>query len=350
MHSNGAMTGPTSSSSAWLRGVVHLFASQGVEPEWLFAQAGLDAARLKDRHARFLPDEVNRLWTLAVAGCGQPALGLDRPLARRFINFEIAAQAMWPGSALGSGLDSFSRYLLLIGDLAAFTVRPARPDRWLELTHGIDDGSPRQRVEFSMLALLLLCQRVTHRPVRPLAAEFVFPEPADFHAHRMAFKCPIRFGQPANRMRLAEEDLGLPIVSAAVTANDSIFALQDRVVEARFARLPHARTSYRAGEEIIRRLHLGAADRLEVARSLGLGEAALEQRLRAEGTAFDTLVDDVRKDLAAQYLSQPGYGLARIARLLGWQAAAQLAAACRRWWGVLPGEYRQARAVDGAAP
>jgi len=340
-----AMTSTISSSSAWLRGVVHLFASQGVDPAWLFEEAGLDAARLRQPHARFETGEIARLWELALARSGQGALGLDRQLARRFINFDIAAQAMWPCPSLASGLESLSRYLALIGDAAGFTLQPDRGDGWVVLAHGADGSSPRQRIEFGMLALLLLCQRVTHRPLRPLAAEFTFPEPADFHAHRMAFQCPIRFSQAANRMRLARDDLALAIVSTT----ESLFALHERVIEDRLSRFGRARVSYRASEEIIRRLHLGQPARQDIARSLGLTDAGLEQRLRGEGHSFDDLLDGVRKELAAHYLAQPGYALVRIAGLLGWRSAAELSAACKRWWGMLPSQYRLRLTADGVA-
>ena len=336
------MTSTISSSSAWLRGIVHLFASQGVETAWLFDAAGLDLGGLKQPHKRFTHTEISRLWELAAERSGQESLGLERQLARRFVNFDVAAQAMWPSPSLAAGLESLARYLLLTHDAAGVTVHPDRGDCWVALAHGADGSSPRQRLAFGLLAVLMICQRVTHRQLRPLLAEFTFPEPADLHPYRMAFQCPIRFGQESNRMRLARDDLALPIVSTT----ESLFALHEKVIEARLARLGNARNSYRASEEIIRRLHLGQPSRADIARSLGLSDAGLEQRLRAEGNSFDGLLDDVRKELAAHYLAQPNYALTRIAALLGWRAAAELGAACRRWWGVLPGQFRQ-RLADG---
>jgi AraC-like DNA-binding protein len=337
------MTSTISSSSAWLRGIVHLFASQGVETAWLFDAAGLDLADLKQPHKRFTHAEISRLWELAAVRSGQESLGLERQLARRFVNFDVAAQAMWPSPSLAAGLGNLARYLLLTNDAAAVTVHPDRGDCWVALAHGADGSSPRQRLAFGLLAVLMICQRVTHRQLRPLVAEFTFPEPADLHPYRMAFQCPIRFGQKANRIRLARDDLALPIVSTT----ESLFALHEKVIEARLTRLGKARTAYRASEEIIRRLHLGQPSRPDIARSLDLADSTLEQRLRAEGHSFEDLLDDVRRELAAHYLAQPGYAVARIAGLLGWRTGAELAAACRRWWGMPPAQYRQRLAADG---
>jgi AraC-like DNA-binding protein len=325
-----------SHSAAWVRGVVHLFASQGVDTGWMFQQAGIDGERLKHPHERFTLPEMDRMWELAVAKSGQPTLGLDRGLARRHIDFNIAAQAMWSSPDLGGGLVVLSQYLVLISDASVFSMVAAGADRWLVLEYGSDGRSPRQRVEFTMFALLLLCQTITHRQVRPEVAEFVFPEPSDLHAYRMAFHCPLRFGQSANRMRFARDDLALPVIGAG----ESLFAVQERVIEDRLSRLAGARTTYRASEEIIRHLHLGEPKREQVARNLGLVDAAFERRLRAEGNSFEQLLDGVRKELAEQYLHQPGYTPARVANLLGWETTHELTLACKRWFGVATSQYR----------
>jgi AraC-like DNA-binding protein len=331
------MADVASHSSAWVRGAVHLFASQGVESGWLLHEAGIDPERLNHSHERFTLAEVNRLWVLAVEKSGQRTLGLDRALARRHIHFNIAEQAMWSSPDLGSGLAVLSQYLRLIADASTFSLVPERNDRWIVLEYGADGQSPRQRVEFAMFSTLLLCQRVTRHELRPLVAEFVFPEPQDFHPYRMAFHCPLRFGQAANRMRIGKEDLALHVIGEG----ESLFAIQDHVIEARLARSGRGLTAYRASEEMIRKLHLGEPNRDLMARNLGLTTEAFEKRLRSESnTTFDQILDGVRRELAEQYLRQRGYSPAQVANLLGWENAAQLTAACKRWFGPNAGEPR----------
>jgi AraC-like DNA-binding protein len=338
---NGGMASVITSSALWVRSIVQLFASQGVDPAWLCAEAGLDAERLKHAHERFEFGNINRLWELAVARSGQTTLGLDRQLTRRFFHMDVPVQAMWPGGHLAGGLDALSRYLVLTADSASFQFVRERGDGWLTLDHA-DPAVPRQRVEFGLLVLFLICQRATRKHLRPLGVDFIYPEPADSHAHRMAFQCPLRFSQAANRMRLAREDLALPLVPVA----ESLFAVRERVIEERLMRFGTARTSYRASEEIIRRLHLGEPKAGDVALSLGLKEAAMEQRLRAEGASFQDLLDGVRRELAAHYFAQAGYAPRHTAALLGWDSAAELAAACKRWFGVPPAQYRQRVTAD----
>jgi len=337
---------PVTSSSAWLRGVMQMFASQGVDLPRLFERAGVDIAGLQQPHVRFGFEEINRLWQGAVAASGRPTLGLDRQLADRYVDFDLTAHSMWPGPTLRAGLEGLARYLHLIGDSGAITVHVELSGAWLQADHGSDPRLPRQRVEFGMLTLLMLCRRVTHHPVKPLAIELVFPEPPDLAPYLMAFACPLRFGQPVTRMLLRQQDLALPLAAAGAP----LFALHEKVIEERLARLGRQRTRWRAGAEIIHRLHLGEPAAAEIARAMGTREALLARALAAESTDFARLLDEVRHDLAVHYLAEPGFPLTRVPALLGLADAAALAAASRRWFGMTPIQYRELRLADRAPP
>ena len=323
-------------SSAWVRGVVQLFASHGVDPVALLRDAGVDGERLKHAHERFTVAEFDRLWALAAQRGGHVTLGLDRAGAKRHLDFQVGTQSMWSSPDLGSGLKVLSQYLELIHDGSMFSLVPDRGDRWITLAEAPDPAMSRARVEFNVFALLLMCQAATRHPIRPLVAEFVFPEPADLHPYRMAFHSPLRFGQPRNRMKLGQDDLALPVIGDG----ESLFAIQDHVIEARLARSGSGLTTYRAAEEMIRHLHLGEPKREALARRLGMSDVAFDRRLRSEGNSFEQLLESVRRELAEWYLKQHGYTPLRIANLLGWESAASLTAACKRWFGVGTTQYR----------
>jgi AraC-like DNA-binding protein len=326
-----------------------MFAAQGLDVPRLFDAVGLDIRLLEKPDARFSADEVTQLWDLAVAWSGRQSLGLDRELASRYVNFDVVGYAMLSSADLRAGLESFARYLALISDAATFEVQPERRGAWLILGHmGNTLRIPRQRQEFGLLALLMACRWLTRRDVRPLAAEFIFPEPADFHPYRMAFECPLRFDQPATRMLLATADLE----SAIPSRSASMYALHERVMEDRLASLGNARTSYRVSEEIVRRLHEGEPRREEVAASLALTDRTLQRRLQAEKTSYQQLLDDARRELARKYLADEHYSLGQIADLLGFVDQSNFFRASKRWFAMPPGQYRQklVAARPGAPP
>ena len=193
-----------------------------------------------------------------------------------------------------------------------------------------------------MLTLLTLCRGHTPRDVRALGAEFIFPDPVDFHPYRMAFECPLRFDQPATRILLAAEDLDAPMPSR----NPSMFALHERVIEERLMSLGNVRTSYRVSEEIIRRLHKGEPRREDIASNLALADRTLQRRLHAENTSFQQLLDEARRGLARKYLADERHSLGQVADMLGLVDQSNFFRACKRWFGLPPGQYRQNLGAD----
>jgi AraC-like DNA-binding protein len=330
-------------SVTWVRGIADMFAAQGLDVPRLFAAAGIDAALLQQTEARFDAEEISRLWELAVAWSGNPALGMDRELTSRHVNFDLVAYVMLASPTLKAGLESFARYLAVISDAATFELEPqGAHGHWLVLGHiGNTRPVPRQRQEYGLLALATLCRWITRRDVQPLAAESIFPEPVSTEPYRRAFGCPVRFNQPATRLLLDNADL-----QARLPSSDPVlFDMHQRAIEARMVRLGNARIGHRVSEAIIRRLHLGEPRREDIASGLAMAERTLQRRLHEEGTSFQQLLDEARRDLAQKYLAEPRYALAQVADLLGFVDQSNFFRAHKRWFGVSPGQYR-ARLLD----
>lgn len=335
------------SSSTWLRGICEMFNSQGVDVPRLFADAGLDITTLEGNDTRFEAEQISRLWELAVQRSGNPALGMDRELTARFVNFDVVGYVMLASPTLKAGLECFAKYLAVISDAATFHLEPEGRNAWLVLGHiGNTRPVPRQRQEYGLLALLTMCRWIARRELRALAAESAFAEPADRAPYQAAFECPLRFGQASTRLLLSGDDLLSPIPSS----DPAVFAMHQRVIEARLVSLGGATTGHRVTEEIIQRLHLGEPRREDIAASLAMADRTLQRRLAEEHTSFAQLLDDARRDLARKYLAEARYSLSQVADLLGFADQNNFFRACRRWFDMPPGEYRRQVLLPVALP
>jgi AraC-like DNA-binding protein len=98
---------------------------------------------------------------------------------------------------------------------------------------------------------------------------------------------------------------------------------------------------------IIRRLPDGEPQRPKIASLLGLSERTLQRRLAAEGTAFERLLDDTRRELARHYLGQRNVSLTDIAYVLGFSDQSSFFRASRRWFGSSPRYYRGRLLTEG---
>ena len=109
------------------------------------------------------------------------------------------------------------------------------------------------------------------------------------------------------------------------------------------------RDSHKARQVLCRLLPQGEPKREMVAQTLHLSQRTLQRRLQEEGTSFQALLDDTRRELAEQYLAQPRMTLLEIAYLLGFADPSNFFRAFRRWFDATPGEYR-ARLQAAPAP
>ena len=59
-----------------------------------------------------------------------------------------------------------------------------------------------------------------------------------------------------------------------------------------------------------------------------------------EGESYRKILDDLRRDLAIELLSDSGKNLAEIADTLGFSETSAFHRAFKKWTGTRPGEYR----------
>jgi AraC-like DNA-binding protein len=77
-----------------------------------------------------------------------------------------------------------------------------------------------------------------------------------------------------------------------------------------------------------------------VAKKLATTERTLNRKLNAEGTSFTQILDDVRCNLAKEYLRSTKLSIEDISELVGFSEAANFRHAFRRWTGSTPARFR----------
>jgi len=124
------------------------------------------------------------------------------------------------------------------------------------------------------------------------------------------------------------------------TAHAELAEVHERIACEHLQRLDPAQTCHRVRAVIIRHLPDGEPRRSKIAAILGMSERTLHRRLAAEGTSFQRLLDDTRRELAQHHLSQREVSLADAAYLLGFSDQSSFFRAARRWFGTSPRHYR----------
>src|ERR1700756_1374459 len=324
-------------AAVWVKGIADLFAAEGLDVASLFAAAGIERSSLEGPGARVATEKISHLWELAVERSRNPALALAQHHVARPASFDVVGYTMMSCADLRSAFERLVRYLLILSDcLTMTTTEEADGYRIDFVLFGGDRPIPRQRIEFIFVTVIGFCRWISRSDIAPRAIELAYSAPADLSLYRPVFRCPVSFDAERNSLTFSRADMNL----ALPTSNPQLAELHERYAGEYLRHFDHAQTSYRVREAIVRRLPDGEPRRDEGAVELCMRERTLQRRAGEEKPSFVQLLDDPRRELADQYLGRLHLSLGQAAYLLGFADQSSFFRACRRWFKVSPGQYR----------
>lgn len=157
----------------------------------------------------------------------------------------------------------------------------------------------------------------------------------------------VEFGQADNQLRFdaAALDAPMPMPTHHPLTAVMLRGMCDRLLEdAHTASGGLARRVYEMLATQPRRVR----DMTQLAYALNVSPRTLRRHLRAEGTSYQRILDDVRCNLAKHYLRDTKMTSEDIATALGFSDSANFRHAFRKWASQAPGEFRRraSRAID----
>jgi AraC-like DNA-binding protein len=150
-------------------------------------------------------------------------------------------------------------------------------------------------------SLIALVRWITGRHLKPLEVRLAGEPPLDATPYQALFEAPLSFGHGQCALLFAHADMS----AALPTANAELARLHDRFAGDYLARFASSRFSHQTRQVLCRLLPQGEPRREAVAEALHLSERTLQRRLQEEGSSYQQLLDDTRRELAEQYLATP---------------------------------------------
>jgi AraC-like DNA-binding protein len=188
-------------------------------------------------------------------------------------------------------------------------------------------------------ALVNLGRRGTGRHLVPRRVELERPS-GDTAAHEAFFGCPVRFGARTNRLVLDCADLEIPFLSY----NRELLEMLSPALERALA---EHQKSNSLGERVKwlmkKRLATSRPDMGAIAKELAVSERTLQRRLAEEGTRFQDVLAQSRRELAHEYLVDGQLDMGDVAFLLGFDDQNSFFRAFRQWEGETPARWRDQR-------
>lgn len=324
-------------ASHYVRTAIAGAVAKGLCAAELLAKAGISLEILEQPKARVYPDALAKLLRILVTQLNDEFLGHDdKPSLPG--SFETLCQLILPCKTLGEALEMGTHYYGLF-DMAVHTQ--------FEKTHMggslvVNQNRPclnqqQYLTEYQLVLWHRLCCWLTGKRIPIQLAEFAYPRPSHADEYHLFFYGSHKFDQPRTLLRFTQNFLDLPIIR---DRND----LPELMQEAPYVFLvkPNNTASINAQVRRILETHTQAdmPDFESVAYQLNTSTQTLRRRLKDEDTSFQTIKDQVRRDIAIYHLSEQKFTINEIALKVGFTEPSTFHRAFKKWTGLTPGDYR----------
>lgn len=200
----------------------------------------------------------------------------------------------------------------------------------------------RQDAELTLGMILNLIRHALGPHWAPREVYFEHPRPEQWHEHCKVFDAPVYFEQPVNALVIPKQD-----VRCAMPESDPVLlmVLQDTIRRLNSV-TPHQGIVEKTRSQVQLMLSEGEPMLERVAERLGMSGGSLQRRLHDEAVNFSSVVDGVRRELAAHYLQQRKLPVSDMALLLGYSETSAFSRAFKRWFGASPRQWRKAEGAS----
>lgn len=164
--------------------------------------------------------------------------------------------------------------------------------------------------------------------------------------YQALFDCPVYFGQLRDEFVFENRYLAYPLVQNERSLKEFLRAAPYPLMVMQHNRDDGsivARVRAMIGQDFSQ----GFPSFERITESLNMSAPTLRRRLKKEGTTFQQLKDECRRDAAVAYLSNSELSINAIAALMGFTDPSAFHRCFKKWTGMTPGEYRQQEREGG---
>ncbi|WP_248324284.1 MULTISPECIES: AraC family transcriptional regulator [unclassified Caballeronia] len=311
----------------------------GISAVDMAQRVGIDPSALANPDSRVSAAACCRLLELTADAASCPTFALQMAETRHKFGTGVVNLLLAHKRTLREVLLAAAEYRHLLNEALAIYVEDAGATVTIREELVVAPGTPtNQAIELALGVLARHSSALLGAHWKPRTVHFTHAGPADLTYHRRFFGCPMEFGSDFNGFVCAATDLDYP--------NPAADPELVRYAESLAAPLKQAQgdsitLEVRKAIYLLLPLEQGTVE--PVARQLGLSVRTMQRQLEMASTSFSELVDEVRRELAVRYMSNPRYPIGRVAALLGYNQQGSFTNWFTSRFGMTPRDWRSSR-------
>lgn len=335
----------------------------GIEPERICKLGGLDYRRLQQQNPdtrlpgyrysslyELAADEMQQLNIVVPWGAG---IGSD--------TFRFMCYSIINCQTLEEALSRAERYQRMLYPLTGYRIELIKHDDAAELRYHFDDSkiSPEflpknwDRTQYSQTVARASGLRVWHafmgwlvgRDIELSSLTISAPEFSKAYSESVEtiMGVPPQYNCEQTAFRFPTETLNF----RTVHTSESLEAFLKNAVYALIAQDSRPASTGAAIRSLLAKSGAGSLPSFEdMAENLHMSPSSLRRRLQSEGTNYQELKDNYRRDIAMRHLREGALKIHEIGELLGFLESSSFIRSFRNWTGLTPKQYQSELSGD----
>ena len=239
--------------------------------------------------------------------------------------------------SLGSFLQRTTEYHGIVSDSSNIELQLDSEVARYIYTPLDNKADPDHLLTMSLLAIAhRLASWLVGQNIPLVRVNLAHPRPDHAASYNMLFRCPVKFDQAENSIVLSAKYLEMPTRQTEQTLESFLNTAGPQLMASPDTSDSHAA---RVSKLIAEAVNQDFPDFNWVASQLHTTAATLRRRLRSEGTSYQQLKDDLRRDTAIYNLNKGVLSIEEVAQSVGFAEPTSFFRAFKRWTGVTPRVY-----------
>lgn len=332
---------PEKTKATWLFAIHQALKHQGVDADKLFEAHEVSLSSFKNSLAPVPKATINQIWQDAVQLTQNDAFGLSLIKYFNLPYLNSLASLAQASRDIEQALQALEKYHCLVTDNVAIKVLCENEIKICIMNKSTGETWLPEDIEIAFALILQYGASLPAEEIKPLLLTLTRKQPDNLEHYSRVFSCPIEFDATEAAIYFAKDALHYPIPSA----NGALFSQFEKLLDERLPAVSQRHAISSLKDRTALYLKSLSDTRLpglqETAAHFCMSASCFKKHLQAEGSSFQQIADQIRKEYALALLAKLDKSLKEIAYELGFANSSALNRAFKRWTGENPKEYRE---------
>ncbi len=329
-------------STAAVRQYLRLADALDLDRDSLLRESGITPEQLRDDSGRVRGEQFQRLIRAMVTRSDQPVLGL---LSGDYVqpgSYTVLGYITMSCATLGEAVARIAPFEKLVGDMGVTSLEAVDDEVRMTWHCNYTDPLVRPHMVDNVFASWINYARwLADEPgASPREVRLEHPSPGEpwVSEYRRRWACPVHFGCDSSTIVVPRE-----LLSVRLRQPDPVLrqTLEEHALTQMAALEDDSGLATRVRHAIHQQLRQGVTRQDMIAEQLAMTPRTLQRRLSQEGLSYQALLDEVRHEMARDYLARTTLPIPDVAMRLGFSEVRSFHRSFKHWSGMTPGEFRK---------